>query len=145
MRDTALSNSIDYLINQASRALRRRFLHYLAQAELPITSEQWMILVPLWERDGLVQNTLATQLHKDKTTITRLLNTMEAHGLVRREPNAADRRQRLVFLTDRAKALQKPVARIAELVLEEAMEGMPKADVEACQRVLAHIDQQLQE
>ncbi|MEM6644982.1 MAG: MarR family transcriptional regulator [Bacteroidota bacterium] len=144
MRDAASSTSIDYLIHQAGRALRRRFLAYLVEAQLPITSEQWMILVPLWEADGQAQRALARKLHKDKTTITRLLNAMETNGLIRREANPEDRRQRLVFLTKRAQTLQQPVERIARLVLEEATEGVADADVEACQRVLMHIDQHLQ-
>lgn len=59
-------------------------------AGLDITPEQWQILVYLSSYQGeaeagLTQNELAELILKDKTTVSRLVETMLKHGLIERE------------------------------------------------------------
>ena len=49
---------------------------------------------------------LAWSLHVSKPVITRAINRLTSDGLVRRDINPRDRRDRLVALTDAGKALR---------------------------------------
>jgi DNA-binding MarR family transcriptional regulator len=64
-----------------------------------ITGEQFEVLVVLWNEDGKNQQRLSKALCKDKTTITRLIKSLEELNLVKRVTNRKDKRQKLVYLT----------------------------------------------
>jgi DNA-binding MarR family transcriptional regulator len=134
-----LDDSIGYLINRASRFIRRRMNAALAAAGHTITGEEWAVLVHLWHADGQPQQHLADTLHKDKTTMTRLINGLEKQNLVARVPDQADRRQKLIYLTAQGRALEGDVIPLAVGVLGEAQRGIPPAQVALCKDVLRMI------
>lgn len=75
---------------------------------------QWNTLRQLWCRDGVSQHVLGRWLGYRDSTLTTLLGKMEAGSLVYRKANPLNRREKLVFLTERARALETillPVAR----------------------------------
>jgi DNA-binding MarR family transcriptional regulator len=67
------------------------------------------ILVPLFEEDGLRMGELGRRARLAKQTMTTMVRLLEREGLVRREPDPADGRASLVFLTRRARQF-RPVA-----------------------------------
>lgn len=139
MPDYQLNDSIGYLINRASRAIRQRFSALLDARGFDITGEQWAVLVHLWEQDGRPQHELAEILHKDKTTITRLINSLEERDLVVRITDEQDRRRKRVHLTPRARRIEPEVKALAAEVLDEAVAGLDAAEVATCKTVLRHI------
>ena len=73
------------------------------------------ILLPLWEEDGLQMSALARRAQLSKQTLTTLVPSLEAQGLVVRRPDPADRRAQRVYLTPRGRDLRP----VAEQVLGE--------------------------
>ncbi len=67
------------------------------------------ILLPLWEEDGLQMSALARRAQLSKQTLTTLVPSLEAQGLVVRRPDPADRRAQRVYLTPSGRDL-RPVA-----------------------------------
>lgn len=53
-------------------------------AHLNIAPEQNLILMLLWEEDGLSQNEIARRLDKDKSNITRMLSSLEKKGFIKK-------------------------------------------------------------
>jgi DNA-binding MarR family transcriptional regulator len=74
-----------------------------------------LVLVPLYERDGLRMGELARQAHTGKQTMTELVRRLERDGLVERRPDPSDVRAWLTFLTARS----RQVATVATVVLAE--------------------------
>ena len=60
---------------------------------------QFQILGLLHDHGGLAQRELMQQMNVDPSILVTLLNPLEAHGLVSRERDPADRRRHLVTLT----------------------------------------------
>lgn len=75
-------------------------------AETPILSahdvEMWdyVVLVALESGASPTQAELAAAVHRDKTRLIPILDRLEARGLLSRTPDPADRRNRVVALTD---------------------------------------------
>ena len=138
-----LEDSIGYLINRASRSIRRRLNARLADTGPAITGEEWAILVHLWNQDGQPQQQLADTLDKDKTTMSRLLSSLERQHLIVRVPDEADRRQKLVYLTDQGNTLEQAIVPIALQVLAEAQRGLADDQLETCKEVLRRIHDNL--
>ena len=70
---------------------------------------QEMILFHLWKRDGLNQTELTGCLGVEPPTTTKMVQRMEAHGLVERRPDPTDGRVVQVWLTPKGRALEGPV------------------------------------
>ena len=103
-----------FLIKRTSRAFMRRLNHNFSEAGHDITGEQWRLLTRLWCKDGQRQQDLADVVHKDKTSITRLIDSMEKHDLVVRIPDRMDRRQKLIYLTDKGKRLREESMQVVQ-------------------------------
>lgn len=140
-----LESSLGYLVNRASRAIRKAFNARLEEGNFPVTGEQWAVLVHLWERDGRPQYELADLLDKDKTTMTRFIDELEKRNLVVRIADQQDRRQNLVHLTPLGKSLEASTKAVALEVLNTAAATVSDEDLAICKRTLSRIYDTLNE
>ncbi|MDE2083057.1 MAG: MarR family transcriptional regulator [Burkholderiales bacterium] len=75
-------------------------------APLALTYPQYLVMLVLWEGDGLTVSQLGERLALDSGTLTPLLKRLEATGLVQRLRDAADERRVLLRLSARGRALK---------------------------------------
>jgi DNA-binding MarR family transcriptional regulator len=85
---------------------------------------QEMVLVELWQGDGLRGGELAARLGVEPPTVTKMLRRLEGCGLVERSQDPADARSFRVHLTERGRALQEPVASCWAQAEEKALAGL---------------------
>ena len=95
-----------------------------------MTRAQWMILFRLQMRPGLSQNELATLVEVEPITIARVIDRLEARGLVERRPDPGDRRVRRLHLTEAAHAPLQQLHFYGAEVRESLTAGLPPQDVE---------------
>ena len=117
-----LDDTLGFSMHKATVRLRQALGQRLRGFDL--TPEQFGVLARLWEREGRCQRDLAELLFKDKPTITRMLDKLDQRGLVRREPDAKDRRIFRVYLTERGKDLEQPVLEAIRGVRGRAYRGL---------------------
>lgn len=98
-----------------------------------------MLLVNLWQKDGINQNEVARNCAKDKTTITRAVHNMEKLGLVVRMKNKNDARNNHIYLTDKARALSSAVIPVIKKTIKEAQAGIDKEELEITKKILRKI------
>ena len=86
----------------------------------------------------ITQRELRRTLGVNRTTVSRMLGSLEALGLVTRERSYGDRRTRLVSLTDAGRSrIERAIDRLigsgaAQLVVDSAVAGEPWFDEMAC-------------
>ena len=97
-----LENSINHTIVYASILLRRQLYSLFKKNEVDITPEQWVVLYYLWQKDGLSLGEVAQKTKKDNANTTRIVDRMEAQGLVKRTNKADDKRFFYLYLTEKA-------------------------------------------
>jgi DNA-binding MarR family transcriptional regulator len=130
-----LENQICFPIYAASRLITREYQPLLD--ELGLTYPQYLVLMVLWERDGLPVNEIGQKLLLNTNTVTPLLKRMEAQGLVVRQRSADDERRVIVSLTPQGQALQEQAAAVpARLVAGLDAEGV---DEQALRDMLAQL------
>lgn len=98
--------------------VNRKYQYLMALHLKPfqITPEQWNVLKHLQEQNGLTPKDLTYMADKDKTTITRIIETLVERGTVTKEVNPDDRRSFRIFLTDTGRELIREVQPIPDLV-----------------------------
>jgi DNA-binding MarR family transcriptional regulator len=123
-RDTL--NGFGYLLNDTARLLRRRFEQ--KAGDYNITSAQWRAMAQLSRSDGLTQVALAHLLEIEPMSVCRLLDRMEAGDFVVRRPDPADKRAKLVYLTEKSRALLDVIRVVAMEVYEDAFAGFDEEE-----------------
>lgn len=106
---------------------------------------QGKLLYVLWEEDGISAAELAKRAGLAPTTLTTMLDRMERAGLVRRIPHETDRRRVRLCLTDRAKALRSESAAQSDRMTEIYYRGFTEDEVDAFERYLERVLQNLRD
>jgi len=100
-----LDNQVCFRLYTAARLVMQAYTPLLSR--LGITYPQYLVLMVLWEKDGQPVNDIARRLLLETNTVTPLLQRMEKHGIVTRKQGEADKRQQIVSLTEKGKALEQ--------------------------------------
>jgi len=124
MNDTQLQlgNQICFPIYSASRLITKAYKPYLDK--LGITYPQYLVLMVLWENDGLSVNQITEKLLLNTNTLSPLLKRMEKMELIQRSRCTEDERSVIIKLTAngkqlKTKALPIPEKLIAEIVTDQ--------------------------
>ena len=110
----SLDRQLCFSLYSASLAMTRLYKPLLAP--LGLTYPQYLVMLALWEEDGLTVSALGERLQLDSGTLTPLLKRLEAQGEVRRTRDTADERRVLVQLTPQGRALKAQARRIPRAV-----------------------------
>ncbi|MDR9848119.1 MarR family transcriptional regulator [Herbaspirillum huttiense F1] len=100
-----LDNQLCFAMYSASLAMTKAYKKILAPLE--ITYPQYLVMLVLWEKDGVTVSELGTRLFLDSGTLTPLLKRMESMGLLHRNRDADDERRVVVSLSDGGRALRE--------------------------------------
>jgi DNA-binding MarR family transcriptional regulator len=100
-----LDNQVCFRLYTASRLVMQAYTPVLSQ--LGITYPQYLVLMVLWEKDGQPVNDIARRLLLETNTVTPLLQRMEKQGIVTRKRGELDKRQHIVSLTGKGRALEQ--------------------------------------
>lgn len=103
-----LKNQLCFALYAATSAITRAYRTQLIKVGLTYT--QYLVLMVLWEVDGLNVKDIAKELHADSATITPLLKRLETQGFVTRVRSIVDERIVNVFLTKNGRDIQSQVA-----------------------------------
>ncbi|MFY8043232.1 MAG: MarR family winged helix-turn-helix transcriptional regulator [Rhodoferax sp.] len=122
-----LDNQLCFALYSASLAMTKLYKPLLEALQL--TYPQYLVMLVLWESDGLSVSALGERLFLDSGTLTPLLKRMEASGLLSRQRSAKDERRVHVRLTDTGRALKAKAASIPACVV--AASGCPLPDLMA--------------
>ena len=111
-----LNNQLCFALYSASLAMTKLYKPLLD--ELGLTYPQYVVMLVLWEGDGLTVSEIGERLFLDSGTLTPLLKRLEASGLIRRQRDAEDERRVRIRLTPAGQQLQARAAGIPGCILD---------------------------
>jgi len=111
-----LDNQICFAVYSAAHAFNRVYKPLLDR--LGLTYPQYLVMLSLWERDGVAVKNIGERLYLDSGTLTPLLKRLEAAGLVKRTRSSEDERQVLIDLTPQGQALKEKARAVPQSILE---------------------------
>jgi len=119
-----LDNQLCFALYSASLAMTKVYKPLLDA--LGLTYPQYLAMLVLWERDGLMVSELGERLYLDSGTLTPLLKRLEAGGLVSRVRDVADERRVHVRLTAAGRKLKVRAGKIPGCVAEATQCSIPE-------------------
>lgn len=105
-----LENQLCFPFYAVSRLIIRAYQEDLDR--LGITYPQYLVLMVLWEKDGISVNEITEKLILNTNTVTPLLKRMEAMQLITRTPSTVDQRKIIIQLTSQGWAMRESAAEI---------------------------------
>ena len=123
---------------QLSRAWRAELDRRLVG--LGLSQARWLVLLHLARFDTPpTQRELAQSVGVEGPTLARLLDGLEAQGLVSRQAVAEDRRAKQITLSAKAQTLIEQIEAISTQLRHELFAGIDPVELQRCQQVQERI------
>ena len=100
-----LTNQLCFPLYAAARNVTALYTPWLKP--LGLTYTQYIVLLVLWEKDGLSVTEIGEKLMLDNGTLSPLLKKLEQAGFVKRQRSSEDERVVVITLTEAGRALQE--------------------------------------
>jgi DNA-binding MarR family transcriptional regulator len=123
---TEESPTLGFLMHETARLLRKRFEQLARDSGL--TRSQWQAVAYLDRNEGINQIGLAELLDVEPITLSRILDKLEAGGLIERHPHPSDRRVRILRLAPAGRRKLAEARKLGDVVRSEALIGVPEPD-----------------
>ena len=108
-----------------------------------VTGPQRLVVRLVGQHPNISGGELARVLHVHKSTITGIVQRLEARGLVRRETDATDARRIRLTLSASGRRMAGPLAGTTEAAVRRVLAGTDARSIEATRRVLERLAQEL--
>lgn len=108
---------------------------------LNLTYPQYLVMLILWEKDGINVSEICQKLFLETTTVTPLLKRLADKDIIERRKSQEDERQVLLFLTEKGRALKEQAKDIPSCVFQ-AMD-LPLEDLKALRGNLQQLRQKM--
>ncbi|MGH7005171.1 MAG: MarR family winged helix-turn-helix transcriptional regulator [Alphaproteobacteria bacterium] len=122
------------LLARASLAISQEFHEDVRRHRMPI--HQWRVLASLSDAEGMSLSEVAELTLIRQSTLTRLVQRLEAQGIVRKSADAADRRMIRLALTKRGR---EKVAELLVLATEQQKRMLQGVDAEGFKAALQYL------
>ena len=119
-----LDNQLCFALYSASLAMTRVYKPLLD--ELGLTYPQYLAMLVLWERDGLMVSELGERLYLDSGTLTPLLKRLEASGFITRIRDVEDERRVHITVSAAGRQLKTRAAKIPDCILSASQCSLPE-------------------
>ncbi|WP_051851843.1 MarR family winged helix-turn-helix transcriptional regulator [Streptomyces sp. NRRL F-5650] len=125
---TGTGPSLLYLLKRTELVVRARLEELLKPAG--VTALQYTALTVLERHDGISAAQLARDSFVTAQSMADMVRALESRGLVRREPNPVNRREKVILLADAGRRLLADHAEPARRLEERMVADLSPADVE---------------
>ena len=129
LQTVEIADRLQRVVAQLGRILRRG-------AVTELTPSQVSMLGTIWKFDGCRIGELATRESVSNPVATRVVASLETHGLVEREADAQDGRASLAHITDAGRAALAEFRRVRGQVLQEQLDGFSTDEREVLAQAL---------
>ena len=134
-----LDNQVCFALYSASLAMTKIYKPLLDA--IGLTYPQYLVMLVLWEQDGITVSAPGERLFLDSGTLTPLLKRLEAANLIARLRDTQDERRVRITLTADGRALRTPAEAIPQCVVQSSQCSLP--ELAALTGQLKHLRHQL--
>lgn len=135
-----------HTISQIRQVSNRIFERILSERKIDaFNGAQGRILYVLWQEEQISLREVADRTGLAATTLTSMIDRMEAAGLVRRTAAPDDRRKTLLALTEKARELQPDYMAVSAQMNSIFYKGFSEEEIRLCETMLVRIHDNLKQ
>ncbi|MDR3706268.1 MAG: MarR family transcriptional regulator [Paludibacteraceae bacterium] len=140
-----LDNTINHRIATLAILLKRQVYRIIAENNLEITPEQWVIMYYLWKENGLSIGEIAAKSKKDFGNVTRIIDKLEKLEYVNKRKNDKDSRIINIYLLPKAEDIKEPITKCWEKSTNITLKGISDSEQEILLNILNKIENNILE
>lgn len=122
---------------------KRLTFRVIAENQLAITPDQWLILYHLWEKDGLTICQLAEKTKKDIANVSRIVDKLRQLNYVAKQKNPEDARKIGVHVLPKGYSVRAEVKRNCDTALKAVFQDVSPREQQQLLDLLARIEQNI--
>ncbi|WP_350431578.1 MarR family transcriptional regulator [Shewanella sp. H8] len=127
-----LENQLCFAVYSTSLAISQLYKPLLDSIGLTYT--QYLVMLVLWEQDGLSLKTLASKLGQQSGALTPVIKRLESDGLLKRIRAPKDERVLCMQLTDKGHQLESRAIQIHDCIIQQC--GIDQCELSALKQQL---------
>lgn len=101
------------------------------------------IILLLLSKQELTMTEISTAIHKERSTVTALIEKLKKYGYVQTKKSPNCGRTTLVYLTEKGEQLEKVFQTVSESLTDSYKQGISEEDLKTCREVLKKICENL--
>jgi DNA-binding MarR family transcriptional regulator len=140
-----LDNTINHRIATLAILLKRQVYRIIAENNLKVTPEQWVIMYYLWKENGLSIGEIAAKSKKDFGNVTRIIDKLEKLEYVNKRKNDKDSRIINIYLLPKGEDIKKPITKCWEKSTNISLKGINDSEQEFLLNILNKIENNILE
>lgn len=125
-----------FLTDRVSRLIHARVEAVKKEKSYSFSNACLGILAELWMKDGIKQQDLADALIRNKSSINKMLLSLEKDGMIYRQIDETDKRQNRIYLTAEGKRFRTFIKKRAHMGELCATEGLDESEIQTAKKVL---------
>ncbi len=133
------SNHFGTYLDRTARSVKQAYLKVFQQLGVDITTEQWVLLMNLYEKDGQSQTELANDSFKNAPTVSRIIDLLVKKELVERRVDREDRRRFHIFLSPAGKETVEKVFPSVIALRKKGWNGLSSDDYQTFMRIMDQV------
>jgi len=133
-KDEKNLENLGFMIQDVGRLMRRDYNRRVQKTGM--TQAQWRAIMMLWRNPGISQARLADMLEMQPISVARLLDRMQAAGLVERHPDPQDRRAVRLYLSAKAEPIRSELCDYGVETRQLALNGISDQERAALMDIL---------
>lgn len=136
-KNIPLGMIIGRMMHEMFRVLKKQAFE---QTEIKLSLEQFGLLHTInMKSEDVIQNDMVKMMGRDKSSILRLIDSLEEKELVRRVVDKNDRRKNYLMVTKKGEKIIDQYLEIEFKLVKELQDGLSKSDIETFYKVINHI------
>lgn len=126
----SLTNMLGFYVNRTAFLMSEGIAQKFADLGYGISAQDFGILNFLWKKDGVKHADIAEHMLRDKTTITRRIDSLVKKGILLRKTDTKDRRISRVYLTKLGRNIQPILIQAVLDFHQESLAGVSSEDLD---------------
>ncbi|CAM1346644.1 MarR family winged helix-turn-helix transcriptional regulator [Tenacibaculum insulae] len=138
-----IENTLAPWLGRTSKMIDNHVQELFCKKDICLTKIQWVFLKKVQEQNGVAQQELAFLTGRDKTSLTRLVNTMEKKNLVARIPSKSDKRINNIHITKKGMLLYEETLPMIEKFVNSLQKDISEQEIAQTIKVIQKIQENL--
>lgn len=138
--DYNLENIVNHRISMLAVLMKRQVFKILAEENLEITPDQWVVLYYLWQENGLSVGEIAKRSKKDFANVTRIVDKLIKMEYVVKKKSNQDSRIYNVFVLSKADAIKDDIQNCWKQASDIALKDISKTEQKELMEILVKIE-----
>ena len=138
--DYKLDDVVNHRISMLAVLMKRQILKILAEKQLEITPDQWVVLYYLWEENGLSVGEIAKRSKKDFANVTRIVDKLVKMKYVTKRKSDLDSRISNVFILPKGENIKMDVQNCWKQASDVALNGVSESEQKNLMEIIVKIE-----